>query len=215
MPLTGILLLPSTNLSSLTTHISTTRPELDHHPFHLEHRLFNDTSSQLPNTTERSYTHLLSTSHDKSAFIASSTSTSPPSLELITIPRSDFDGFGQLIVQKMQPLWFTRTVTHVDGIQVKFQIGGKQLELCVGEIKVKGSSRGCLIEVYHGQDVHGNETENQALFRAILGTVFGEVLDVSQVTVVSGQTRGRDDSETNWELARLYMEVFTPGRAPG
>ena len=203
--------------------MSTFRPELEHHPFHLEHRLFNDTSSQLLNTPNRAYTHLLSSSHDASAFLASTPpSASTPSLdsfEIITIPKADFDGFGLLIVQRMQPLWYSRMNSIVDGIHVRLEIKGKTFELRIGEVKVKGASRGTLIEIYYDRAVDGTSEQIEAACRGILNELLRAVFDFTPMKIFSTKTLERvDDGEktgTDWNLAKLYMQALTPGRATG
>ncbi|EXJ95457.1 hypothetical protein A1O1_00579 [Capronia coronata CBS 617.96] len=134
MPSTGLFFLPiAPNQPSpsalLVSHISRSFPAETLPTFHLDHRLFVDTSSLLPNsdTSLRRYTSILTLCHspgttyvgttppkEKPPAAASDPPATSPTSTLITIPSAHADPFTQLIGTKLQSHWAHRQSLVVD-----------------------------------------------------------------------------------------------------
>ena len=169
MPLTGLFFLPvppnqSSPSPTIISHVSRSFPAEPLPAFYLDHRLFADTSSLLPNadTSLRRHTSILTLSHtpaktyvgtshpkDKSQHV-SQPIRSP---SLITIPSSSADSFTQLIGTKLQPQWAHRQSLVVEnGTALSLENGDWIIR--IGDLKTpsrpgQGVSnlRGMLIEV--------------------------------------------------------------------
>lgn len=241
MPTTGLCLLPpgpsGTSISSkLSAHLSRHYPEQEHHPFHLEHRLFSDTASQLPSADakQRAFTHVLSFSRlPQHAFVTCTKPGDPDTSSSIIIPSHQFDSFTALIQTKLQPAWYPRQMLSIEnGVYVHLQLGNNSWAVCIGDAKVAarsqgaGALRGTLIEVFREDDpVAGGEEyskdaveEDQLLFQNVLNTIFkgtGETFD--HVKLITNRTRSRKEKteavedvpvQPDWNLAKLYMALF-------
>lgn len=144
MPAIGLFLLPiASNQTSpsalLISHISRSFPAETLPTFHLDHRLFVDTSSLLPNSDAslRRFTSILTLSHTpgttyvgttpskdnqkekgKSQAAAVSLERQPAgstsSSTLVTIPSTHVESFTQLLGTKLQPHWAHRQSLVVD-----------------------------------------------------------------------------------------------------
>lgn len=175
MPLTGLFLLPiapnqPSPSSILISHISRSFPAEPLPPFHLDHRLFVDTSSLLPNAdvSQRKFTSILTLSHSPVKTYIGTFSPAPkektqaanvqqaPASTIITIPSASADSFTQLIGTKLQPQWAHRQSLVIEnGTSLSLQNG--QWILRIGDLKTPtrpnqtaGSNlRGMLVEVSH------------------------------------------------------------------
>jgi hypothetical protein len=174
MPLTGLFALSvspgqTSPSSALISHISRSFPAEPLSTFYLDHRLFVDTSSILPNsdTALRKSTSILTLSHTPaSTYLATaspkakSQGAEPPSQSstLITIPSNSADAFTHLIGTKLQPLWTHRqSVVLENGTALSLNNG--EWVVRIGDLKVPprpnqtGSNvRGMLLEVTHLED---------------------------------------------------------------
>ena len=230
------LLLPASGhpvSAKLIAHLSRRYPTQEHRPFFLEHRLFSDTSSQLPGSDvkQRSFTHVLNFSHDaQHAFVSSTRGGSPNELSTITIPVTSADSFASLISTKLQPAWYPRPTLNIEG-GVCVAIEEKKLVVCVGDAKVSprsqgaGTLRGTIVELFRrenitseGSDYTQEETANdEAWIQGALEDLF-EGADVAfNARILTSWTRPRasEDStgmntDPDWNLAKLYMAVFRP-----
>lgn len=237
MPRIGVyyLALSSNNpspSSKLIDHLSCTYPEQPHKPYTLDHRLFVDTSSQLPGSDpkRRQYTQTLTTSHNKQSTFVGSTEPGSTKQSFITIPSSSLDAFTALILTKLQPLWFPRQFVLIDnGVSVAFTAG---FNICIGDVKVAprqagaGSIRGMLVELRQDDVEHVDEDEiteqTEAEDRAYLAAIFndnfretGVVMDESKMIVT--RTRQAADEplvsgEIDCSLAKAYMTVLRRSR---
>ncbi|KAL2441136.1 hypothetical protein ABEF95_012482 [Exophiala dermatitidis] len=154
--------------SVLISHISRSYPAELLPTFHLDHRLFVDTSSLLPNaeTSQRQYTSILTLSQSPGTTYVGT--TPPPSKEktkantqttpgepdkaaaassdttktaLITIPSTQTDPISQLIGTKLQPLWAFRQSLIVDnGTSLALQHG--EWIVRIGDLKTPTSRSG-------------------------------------------------------------------------
>lgn len=237
MPRTGVYYIalnsntpsPSTRLID---HLSSAYPEQSHDLYTLDHRLFVDTSSQLPGSDpkHRQYTQTLSTSHNKQSTFVASTEPGSSAQSFITIPTVSLEAFTGLIVTKLQPLWFPRQFVLIDnGVSVAFRPG---FNICIGDVKVAprqavaGSVRGVLVELRQDDincvDEDEASVETEAEDRAYLAAVFndtfrdmGVVLDESKMVIA--RTRGAVDESSEFEdidssLAKAYMTLLRRSR---
>jgi len=102
----------------LITHISRSFPAQPLPAFFLDHRLFIDTSSLLPNADAslRKFTSILTLSHTPTkTYVATSaprdgkkSNDVPTAPTVITIPSSSLETFTQLVGTKLQPQWAHR-----------------------------------------------------------------------------------------------------------
>lgn len=121
---TGLLLLPippnqQSPTSALISHVSRSFPAELLPNFYLDHRLFVDTSSLLPNAdpSERKFTSILTLSHlPLKSYVGTAlpkgksepAEQASPLSALITIPSTAADTLTQLIGTKLQPQWAHR-----------------------------------------------------------------------------------------------------------
>lgn len=217
--------------AKLVTYLSHRYPTQEHQPYHLEHRLFSDTSSQLPgsDTKQRAYTHILTISHiPASSFICTTKAGNPEEASSITIPSSSSESFAALVLAKLQPLWHVRqAITVESGTSVLLQ--SDEWRICIGDVRVAprtpgaGTLRGMVIEVNRSLAKADDlaeattEEEDQAMFQGVLREIFrgsGESLDEVKMLIrtTSSRVENVDDrrsaSKPDWALAKLYMDVF-------
>ena len=174
MPLTGLFALniapgqPSPS-AAIISHISRSFPAEPLPTFHLDHRLFVDTSGLLPNSSAsvRRSISILTLSHTNattyvtaiSAKSKSQDSESPAQTSFpITIPSSSADTFTQVLGTKLQPLWTIRQSLMVEN-GVAFSLNDGEWIVRIGDLKIPprpnqaGSNlRGMLVEVSHIKD---------------------------------------------------------------
>ncbi|KAK6382630.1 hypothetical protein LTS17_003299 [Exophiala oligosperma] len=182
MPSTALFYLPlaptqTSPTSTLISHITRTLPADPLPPFILDHRLFVDTSSLLPNTdtSKRSFTsilHLSQIPHD--SFIGttgagagaaappsqpsqSTTPTTEPSLTITSLPSPATDTLTQLIGTKLQPQWAHRQSVIIDnGTSLSLHDGDYTVR--IGDLKTSPrgnqplSLRGTILEVTYNAD---------------------------------------------------------------
>lgn len=222
--------------AKLVAHLSRRYPAEEHHAYHLEHRLFSDTSSQLPGSDVklRSFTHVLTLSHNpQSTFVCTTKAGNPADTSLITIPVTSTDAFTTLIVSKFQPLWYLRQAVVVEnGISVS--VRDDEWKVCIGDVKIApkspgaGTLRGLIIELCHTVDEPEGSTsqdtaeEDQAMFQDVLDELFkgtGESFNDAKIIITRTSNRvGATDevgtkSTPDWDLAKLYMNVLR-GQGP-
>ncbi|OQV02665.1 hypothetical protein CLAIMM_07821 [Cladophialophora immunda] len=170
MALTGVFILPiapgqTSPSSALISHISRSFPAEPLPSFHLDHRLFVDTSSLLPNSdiSQRKSVSILTLSHTPSkTYVATTTpkdksqatdQSTSPTFTVVTIPSSSADPFTQLIGTKLQPQWAHRQSMVIDnGTALSLENG--EWTIRVGDLKTPsrpnqaGSNlRGMVVEV--------------------------------------------------------------------
>lgn len=178
--------MPPSTVSSpsagLINHLSNTFPSQAHKAYHLDHRLFVDTSSLLPptasgnqdaasatpNSGTRQYTHLLTTSHSpQSTFVGTTAKNDTNNLVMITIPTEGQDGFMQLLVMRMQALWAHRQSVALEGVSVDLPLRkSEQWTVRVGDLKSTGTgltraaggpgaggARAVLVEIQYSQNI--------------------------------------------------------------
>ncbi|KIW78434.1 hypothetical protein Z517_08270 [Fonsecaea pedrosoi CBS 271.37] len=171
MALTGVFILPfgpgqSSPSSALISHISRSFPAEPLPPFHLDHRLFVDTSSLLPNsdTSQRRTTSILTLSQtpartyiattgpkEKSQGATDQTASAP--FTIVTIPSSSADSFTQIVGTKLQPQWAHRQSMIIDnGTALSLENG--QWVIRIGDLKTPtrpnqaaSNLRGMVVEV--------------------------------------------------------------------
>ena len=183
MPSTGLFFLsippnqPSPS-STLISHVSRSFPAEPLSTFYLDHRLFVDTSSLLPNAdvSQRKFTSILTLSHNPTkAFIGTSatkkkgqSTEQPGATTLITIPSSSADTFTQLIGTKLQPQWAHRqSLVLENGAALSLQNG--KWTVRIGDLKTPSRSsqpvsnlRGMLLEIsYDVQNPASNGMRTQ------------------------------------------------------
>jgi hypothetical protein len=152
--------------AKLIAHLSRHYPTQEHHPFHLEHRLFSDTSSQLPGSDvkQRCYTHILNLSHHPHhAFVSSTKAGNADESSTVTIPASSAESFAGLISTKLQPAWYPRQMLSLEkGVCVS--IDEKSLIVCVGDARASarsqgaGALRGTVVEIFRIEDIASDAT---------------------------------------------------------
>ncbi|KIX92614.1 uncharacterized protein Z520_11643 [Fonsecaea multimorphosa CBS 102226] len=168
MALTGVFILPiapgqSSPSSALISHISRSFPAEPLPSFHLDYRLFVDTSSLLPgsDTSQRKSASILTLSHTPfKTYVATSPpkdksqpTDQPTTFTVVTVPSSSADPFTQLIGTKFQPQWAHRQSMIVDsGTALSLENG--QWVIRIGDLKTPsrqtqtGSNlRGMVVEV--------------------------------------------------------------------
>ncbi|KIX06023.1 uncharacterized protein Z518_03997 [Rhinocladiella mackenziei CBS 650.93] len=169
MPSTGLFLFPVgpnqlSPSSVIISHISRSFPAEPLPPFYLDHRLFVDTSSLLPNsdTSLRRFTSILTLSHTPLKTYVGITPSKekgqpleqqPLPSTLITVPSTFADSFTQLIGTKLQPHWAHRQSLVVEnGTALSFRNG--EWTVRIGDLKTPirpnqtvSNVRGMLIEV--------------------------------------------------------------------
>ena len=204
MPLTGVFALAinpgqTSPSDAVISHISRSFPAELLPAFYLEHRLFVDTSSLIPNSNAalRKTTSILTLSHTPATTYVATVSpkdtsqgaeeSSPTSIS-ITIPSANADSFTQLISTKLQPLWTIRQTMIVEN-GTALSLNGGEWIVRIGDLKIPprlnqaGSSvRGILVEVSHMVDEKDNEDkgpddgqkvskDDETLIRAFLESV--------------------------------------------
>lgn len=129
----------------LISHISRAFPAQPLPPFFLDHRLFIDTSSLLPNadTTLRRFTSILTLSHTPTkTYVA----TSPPkdikkdndvpaTPTMITIPSSSLESFTQLVGTKLQPQWAHRQSLILEN-GTSLSLSDNEWTIRLGDLKI-------------------------------------------------------------------------------
>lgn len=167
----------------LISHISRSQAAQPLPAFFLDHRLFIDTSSLLPNaeTPLRRFTSILTLSHTSAITYIG---TSPPkdatksadkeqshksTLTMITIPASATESFTQLVGTKLQPQWAHRQSLIVEN-GTSLSLNNGDWILRIGDVKIpsrqsQGGSnlRGILIEVSHSLDASAEQKEGSKL----------------------------------------------------
>lgn len=236
MPTAGVCLLPpapgGVPLSvKLIAHLSRRYPTQEHEPFHLDHRLFSDTSSQLPGSDvkQRCFTHVLNFSHDpQRAFVSCTSAGNPDKSSVITVPASSATSFSSLITTKLQPAWYGRQMLSVEnGVCVSIDDAG--LIVCIGDSRTSagsqgaGTLRGTVVELFRREDITGDSNdytqeeteEDEVWMRAALEDLFRATGVTFNAKIFTGRTRPRTpegtfdaDNEPDWNLAKLYMAVF-------
>jgi len=217
--------------AKLIAHLSRHYPTQEHHPFHLEHRLFSDTSSQLPGSDvkQRCYTHVLNLSHHPHhAFVSSTKAGNANESSTITIPASSAEPFAGLISTKLQPAWYPRQMLSLEkGVCVS--IDEKSLIVCVGDARASarsqgaGALRGTIVELFRREDITSDASaapddaaEDEAWMQSALEDLFKGTGVSFNAKVITSRTRPRrpvegaeTKDEPDWSLAKLYMAVFT------
>ncbi|EXJ89511.1 hypothetical protein A1O3_02578 [Capronia epimyces CBS 606.96] len=170
MPSTGLFFLPiapnqASPSATLVAHISRSFPAQALPTFHLDHRLFVDTPSLLPNSDAslRRFTSILTLSHTPGTTYVGTTSPKdratateqPVASTLVTIPSTHADPFTQLIGTKIQPHWAHRQSLVVDnGTALALQ--PQEWAVRIGDVKIPtgrsgqqttSNLRGMLVEV--------------------------------------------------------------------
>ncbi|KAK5945868.1 hypothetical protein PMZ80_000006 [Knufia obscura] len=236
MPTTGLCLLPPASgnapvSTKLIAHLSRRYPTQEHVLFHLEHRLFSDTSSQLPGSDvkQRCFTHVLSFSHDpQHAFVSSTKPGNSDESSTITIPAASADSFTGLISTKLQPAWYPRQMLSVEN-GVCVAIEEKGLVVCIGDARVSarsqgaGTVRGTVVELFRREDTGSDENnytkeeaaEDEAWMQSALEGLFKGTGVTFNARIITGRTLPRKPEEgadveakRDWNLAKLYMAVF-------
>ncbi|KIW15964.1 hypothetical protein PV08_06014 [Exophiala spinifera] len=189
MPSTALFFLPlapsqTSPTSTLISHITRTLPAEPLPPFILDHRLFVDTSSLLPNTdtSKRTFTSILHLSHiphqsfigttaptatvPASASQPQTTTPTEPSLTITSLPSSSTDTLTQLIGTKLQPQWAHRQSVIIDnGTSLSLHNGDYTIRL--GDVKTSPrgnqplSLRGMILELTYNTD-NGSEEVAEA-----------------------------------------------------
>lgn len=226
----------------MISHISRSFPADPLPSFHVEQRLFVDTSSLLPNadTSLRRYTHLLNLSHSThKTYIGTSVprDRSRPAqldaleLSIITVPEASLESFTELLVHKLQPQWSHRqSLTLKNGTSLALQNGDWTIR--IGDLRMSnrstqgaGSLRGMLVEAsYLAGSSSDNDADGKAdeiMLRSFLDTLLrGTGAQIEGARVMFRRTRpawrGQDgnesDSTPDWALASLYMDVLRGSR---
>ncbi|KAK4939013.1 hypothetical protein LTR10_020672 [Elasticomyces elasticus] len=243
---TGLFLLPippnqQSPAATLISYISRSFPAELLPTFYLDHRLFVDTSSLLPNAdlSQRKFTSILTLSHtplstfvgtslpkDKSEFAEQA---SP--VTLITIPSTAADTFTQLIGTKLQPQWMHRQSLVVEnGMALSLRDG--EWIVRIGDLKTPSRAnqpstlRAMALEVtYHAsgpaaQDLETGgasivSTEDETFVRGFsdsLTEAAGISLGNSRVLFRNTQSNRSADT-VDWDLANLYMDMLRGNRA--
>lgn len=133
---------PSTNL---ITHISRSFPARPLPTFFLDHRLFIDTSSLLPNAdiSLRKFTSILTLSHTPTkTYVATSAPKDikkdndvPITPTTITIPSSALETFTQLVGTKLQPQWAHRQSLILEN-GTSLSLGNDEWTVRFGDLKI-------------------------------------------------------------------------------
>ncbi|KAL6244710.1 hypothetical protein RBB50_008238 [Rhinocladiella similis] len=190
MPSTALFFLPlapsqTSPTSTLISHITRTLPAEPLPPFILDHRLFVDTSSLLPNsdTSKRSFTSILHLSHiPQESFIGTTASaagappphppsqeqpTPEPSLTITSLPSPATDTLTQLIGTKLQPQWAHRQSVIIDsGTSLTLHNGDYTIR--IGDLKTSPrgnqplSLRGMILELTYNNAAEETEATNGA-----------------------------------------------------
>lgn len=202
-------------------------PTNEQHNFSVDHRLFSDTTSQLPgvDTSQRTFNHVLVTSHDHER--AFTRTTRPGHVEqgaTVTVPRSAVESLVTLLHTSFRALWYPRHAVHVaDGVSVSFM--DDRVRLSFGDLRISkgspaaGTSRGTLLEINIRQQnavPQNDETNNSALVQDLLRKLIpGLDIDLSDAKSTSGRTQimaeSEDDSKSHvpdYELANMYTELL-------
>ncbi|KIV90201.1 hypothetical protein PV10_07532 [Exophiala mesophila] len=195
MSITGLFFLPvlanqPSPSSSLISHISRSQTAQPLPAFFLDHRLFVDTSSLLPNADPslRRFTSILALSHTSAiAYLGTSPprdASKPPAAAaaadkeqqsqtstptIITIPSSATESFTQLVGTKLQPQWAHRQSLVVEnGTSLSMNKG--EWIVRIGDVKIPSRQnqagpnlRGTLIEVSRGVDASTELKEGSLL----------------------------------------------------
>ena len=168
--------------SIIISHISRSSPAQPLPTFFLDHRLFVDTSSLLPNADSslRRFTAILTLSH---APTTTYLGTSPPKEQqkatdkekeqqhqqlptptIITIPSSATESFTQLIRTKLQPQWAHRQSLIVEN-GTALALSSDEWTIRIGDIKIPSRQnqgppniRGMLIELSHTKSAEGKSS---------------------------------------------------------
>lgn len=226
-----MLLVPSSpgNASiagKLVEHLSLRFPDREQREFHLEYRLFSDTSSQLPGTdaSQRRFTYVLASSHDPgNGYLRVTKPGAPDEGQSITIAAESIESFTTLTLTKLQPLWYHRQHLVIeDGISVS--IKDNEWIISIGDVKVApkspnaGQVRGTVIELHRAtslaEDEQGEEQDDQLLFQDVLNKIFegfGEHFNNAKIRTAETLPRSpsvRGGRPADWQLASMYMDVL-------
>lgn len=227
--MSSLILLPplpgNTSITSkLIDHLSHRFPDSEHREFNLAYRLFSDTSSQLPGSdaAQRSFTHIFVSSHDPERGYVRA--TKPGQLEAgesITIASESIEAFTNLMLTKLQPLWYHRQyLTVEEGVSVSLKNG--EWIVSVGDIKTASRStsssmlRGTIVELHHTiatfKDEDREEKATKILFQDVLDKIFqGTGETFGEANFVLGETLSRPAAlrdNADWELAYIYMRML-------
>lgn len=169
--------------SGLISHISRSQAAQPLPAFFLDHRLFVDTSSLLPNadTSLRRFTSILTLSHTSAiAYVGTSPprdatkaadkdQSHPSTPTMITIPASATESFTQLVGTKLQPQWAHRQSLIVEG-GTSLSLNNGDWILRIGDVKIPSRQsqggpnlRGTLIEVSRSVDASAEQKEGPTL----------------------------------------------------
>jgi len=217
--------------AKLISHLARRYPTQEHEPFNLEHRLFSDTSSQLPGSDvkQRSFTHVLNFSHDpQHAFVSSTKAGNSDESSIVTIPASSASSFTGLIATKLQPAWYGRQMLSVEN-GVCVSIEEKGIVVCVGDPRTlpgsqgAGALRGTVVELFRREDVTNDSNdytqeeaeEDQDWVRDALEDLFRGTDVTFNAKIFTNRTKPRRlegtsgvEKEPDWNLAKLYMAVL-------
>lgn len=213
--------------AKLLRYIERKYPTQDQQAFHVDNRLFSDTSSQLPGSdaTQRTFNHVLITSHDEAR--AYTRTTAPGDTNqgaTVTLPISAVEPLVGLLHGKLQALWYPRHALHVtDGVSVLLMDG--RVKLSFGDLRTSrgfpgaGSSRGTLVEVsveQYDDTYQDGDVDSSPLFRDVLRKLLPNIeLDFSETEFVASQTQALSETKDqavpnapDYDLAKLYMDFF-------
>lgn len=216
----------------LIAHLSRRFPAEEHQPFYLDHRLFSDTTSQLPGSDvkQRTFTHIFSFSHDsKNAFVRTTKIGDPEGGSSVTIPISSTDAFTSLLITKMQPLWYPRQMLNLEnGVSVSLRNNGWRI--CIGDARTSARSqgagilRGTVIELCKTIDSPEDDEpltpeevkEFQETFQDVLEQIFKGVVEsfsgakfvLSKTLPITQTVEGPKELKPDWNLAEIYMTVL-------
>ncbi|KAK5078475.1 hypothetical protein LTR51_000665 [Lithohypha guttulata] len=237
MSITGVCLLtPQAGNTSaypkLLAHLSRHFPTQEHEHFHLDYRLFSDTTSQLPgaDVQQRAFTHILTLSHDtKHAYVRSTKVGDPDQGSMITIPPSAADSFAGLVQTKMQSAWFPRQTSSVES-GVSVSLLNDTVRLSIGDVKQStrsqgaGTLRGTIIELckvtndeqkdWPTSSEEADQAANmlQDLLRQIFHGIeedFGNVkFTVSPTLSIDHSSGYGKTSAPDWDMPKLYITVL-------
>ncbi|KEF60090.1 uncharacterized protein A1O9_04940, partial [Exophiala aquamarina CBS 119918] len=199
---------PST---SLITHISRSFPAQPLPAFFLDHRLFIDTSSLLPNAdiSLRKFTSILTLSHTPTRTYVATSAPKDSKKDnhalitptMITIPSSALETFTQLVGTKLQPQWAHRqSLTLENGTSLSLSNGEWTVRL--GDLKIPsrpnqaGSTiRALVFEISYNadsdEDSSGSDTEVHKDDEGMIRSFLESLLDGTAVRI-DNSTNSRD-----------------------
>ncbi|KAI1607893.1 mediator complex, subunit Med20 [Exophiala viscosa] len=246
MSTTGLFLIPippnqQSPASNLISYISrSVRADLLP-PFYLDHRLFVDTSSLLPNTdlSQRKFTSILTLSHTPSStFVGTSLpkDKSEPAeqaspVTLITIPTSAADTFTQLIGTKLQPQWAHRQSLVVEnGTTLSVKDG--YLIVRIGDLKTPSRAnqpstlRAMALEITfktRADVASGGNSVISAADETLIRKFSESMVQGAGISVGNSRSLFRNTLQVpksgptadtvDWDLAELYMDMLRGNRA--